>query len=296
MYLQLSVGRIKHILCDFPGKRLLDTCTWFPWTWHQARFALYVSFYFNTPQPWLWIYEDSYCKSLSLGVILGTLPHHSAKIVVFALRRDGTVGITQLLKVSLNYLLLSLKSLGWEPQMFSGPHEHSQSATPSPPNQDSNIFPRRGKRRREGIVDTESGEPDVDKCPSLPGAGPSVTTIRKHGQFKGIWKQRTWIVFDGLWGGPKTQGGVGRKGLRQTCLTQPCLWIRHNTMLKQSFFLCIYLAVLGLCCCPWAFSCCSEWRLLSSCWVWISHCGGFSCCGAQILGHVGFRSCSSPAQ
>ena len=29
----------------------------------------------------------------------------SAKIVVFALKRDGTVGITQLLKVSLNYLL-----------------------------------------------------------------------------------------------------------------------------------------------------------------------------------------------
>ena len=37
-----------------------------------------------------------------------------------------------------------------------------------------------------------------------------------------------------------------------------------------------FLAVLGLCCCVQA---------LSSCSVWASHCCGFSCCGAQALGH-----------
>lgn len=47
-------------------------------------------------------------------------------------------------------------------------------------------------------MDTESGEPDVDQCPSLPGAEVSVIVIGKHGQFKGIWKQRTWIASDGL--------------------------------------------------------------------------------------------------
>ena len=44
------------------------------------------------------------------------------------------------------------------------------------------------------------------------------------------------------------------------------------------------MAVLGLCCCPWAFSNCSEWELLSRCGaqalilVW-----SFSCCGAWAL-------------
>ena len=35
------------------------------------------------------------------------------------------------------------------------------------------------------------------------------------------------------------------------------------------------MAVLGLCCCTWAFS---------SCGAWASHCGGFCCCGARALG------------
>ena len=38
----------------------------------------------------------------------------------------------------------------------------------------------------------------------------------------------------------------------------------------------IFLAALGLHCCTWAFSSCSEQGLLSSCRVWASHCGGFS--------------------
>ena len=45
-------------------------------------------------------------------------------------------------------------------------------------------------------------------------------------------------------------------------------------------FLFIFLAVLGLHCCPWAFSSCVEWGLCSSFSAWASHCGGFSCCGA----------------
>ena len=32
--------------------------------------------------------------------------------------------------------------------------------------------------------------------------------------------------------------------------------------------------------------------LFSSCSVWASPCGGFSCCGAQALGHLGSGSCS----
>ena len=44
----------------------------------------------------------------------------------------------------------------------------------------------------------------------------------------------------------------------------------------------LFLAVLGLCCCARAFSSCSERGLLFI--VRASHCGGFSCCGAQALG------------
>ena len=35
----------------------------------------------------------------------------------------------------------------------------------------------------------------------------------------------------------------------------------------------------------WLFSCCHEWEPLSSCCVWASHCGGFSCGGAQAPEH-----------
>ena len=43
------------------------------------------------------------------------------------------------------------------------------------------------------------------------------------------------------------------------------------------------------------FSGCRALELPSGCGVWASHCRGFSCCGAQALGHVGIRSCSSQA-
>ena len=48
----------------------------------------------------------------------------------------------------------------------------------------------------------------------------------------------------------------------------------------------LFLAVSGLC---------HTWALPS--WgAWVSHCGGFSGCGAQALGSLGFSSCSMWAQ
>ena len=41
------------------------------------------------------------------------------------------------------------------------------------------------------------------------------------------------------------------------------------------------------------FSSCSKQGLLYSCRARASHCSGFSCCGVQVLGHSGFRSCRS---
>ena len=63
---------------------------------------------------------------------------------------------------------------------------------------------------------------------------------------------------------------------------------RRVKLNPSSFFLLIYLflAVLGLRCCAWAFSHCKKWGLLSSCNAWVSNHSGFSCSGAQALGHV----------
>ena len=44
----------------------------------------------------------------------------------------------------------------------------------------------------------------------------------------------------------------------------------------------LFLAVLGLHCCTWAFSSCGKRGLLSSCSAWSSHCDGFSCGRAQL--------------
>ena len=42
--------------------------------------------------------------------------------------------------------------------------------------------------------------------------------------------------------------------------------------------------MLGLHCCVWAFSSCGERGATLHCGARASHCGGFSCCGAQALG------------
>ena len=55
------------------------------------------------------------------------------------------------------------------------------------------------------------------------------------------------------------------------------------------------LAVLRLCCWAQAFPSGGSRELLSSCGLWASHGGGFSC-GAQALEFSGFRSCGARAQ
>ena len=44
------------------------------------------------------------------------------------------------------------------------------------------------------------------------------------------------------------------------------------------------------------FCSCGEYGPLSICSAWASHCGGFSCCRPQALGHVGFSSCGTWVQ
>ena len=58
----------------------------------------------------------------------------------------------------------------------------------------------------------------------------------------------------------------------------------------------LVLAMLGLCCCTWAFSICGKWGPLSSCGVQASYCHGFSCCKARTVGQAGFSSCDTWAQ
>ena len=55
----------------------------------------------------------------------------------------------------------------------------------------------------------------------------------------------------------------------------------HSVPPSCHLFSCLFLAVLGLCCCAQAFSSCGEQGLLCSCCAQASHCGGFSCCGTM---------------
>ena len=61
-------------------------------------------------------------------------------------------------------------------------------------------------------------------------------------------------------------------------------FIQLSFLLNFLFIYLFNLAVLGLRCCTGFFSSCSKWELLSSCSVQTSHCGGFSCGRAQVLG------------
>ena len=60
-------------------------------------------------------------------------------------------------------------------------------------------------------------------------------------------------------------------------------------------FIDLFLAVLGLCCCPGS-SLVVTSRTALPCSTQASHCSGFSCSGARALGHTGFRSCHTWAQ
>ena len=55
----------------------------------------------------------------------------------------------------------------------------------------------------------------------------------------------------------------------------------YNSSCFFFFLITLVLAALGLHCCMGAFSSCSKQGLLSSCATQVSHCGVFSCCGAQ---------------
>ena len=58
---------------------------------------------------------------------------------------------------------------------------------------------------------------------------------------------------------------------------------------SRMFFLCLFMAVLGLCCCA-GVSLSLRWAgVLSSYSAQASDCGAFSCCRAP--GHAGFSSC-----
>ena len=54
-------------------------------------------------------------------------------------------------------------------------------------------------------------------------------------------------------------------------------------------FVCLFMTVLGFCCCTWTFSICGEWGLLSSGSAQASH------CRAQAIGNVGISSCGRGA-
>ena len=83
--------------------------------------------------------------------------------------------------------------------------------------------------------------------------------------------------------------------------------LRHKgspTFFLFNKFTYLFLAALGLRCCEWAFSSCGERRLLFVVvrGLLISHCSGFSCCGAQapgarasVVAARGLSSCGSRA-
>ena len=75
--------------------------------------------------------------------------------------------------------------------------------------------------------------------------------------------------------------------IRARLLGQHGIELNINTQHFKCFIIYLFLAVLGLHCCWWAFSSCSEQGLRSSCGARASHCGGFSCFRAQALGPVG---------
>ena len=61
----------------------------------------------------------------------------------------------------------------------------------------------------------------------------------------------------------------------------------RNFLFNIILFIYLFLAVLGLHCCAWAFSSGGKQGLFSSCGVWASHCSSFSCCRVWALGSLG---------
>ena len=70
-----------------------------------------------------------------------------------------------------------------------------------------------------------------------------------------------------------------------------CAFYGQQIFLHSFLKIHLFLAVLGLCCCAWAFRTCGGWGLLCSCGAGASRWGGFSCCRAQVLWCSGVISC-----
>ena len=68
---------------------------------------------------------------------------------------------------------------------------------------------------------------------------------------------------------------------------------KRTRAMEFLLFVCLFVAALGLRCCTWTFSRCSEWELLSCCGAPASHWGGFFSFGSQARGCPGFSSCST---
>ena len=86
---------------------------------------------------------------------------------------------------------------------------------------------------------------------------------------------------------------------RKHVVQPPCSVMRYLAYAFwpwDSFFLSLFMAVLGLPCCVGLFSSYSKQGLLSSCGAQAPHCCGFSCWGAQALGYAGFSSCNMSAK
>ena len=78
-----------------------------------------------------------------------------------------------------------------------------------------------------------------------------------------------------------------------------CIYMYFSDSFVVYNFVCLFLAVLGLCCCARAFSSCGERGLffLGVCqllllWSRGSRCVGFSSCGSGAL-ECGFNSCGA---
>ena len=69
--------------------------------------------------------------------------------------------------------------------------------------------------------------------------------------------------------------------------------IKNISFFKKNKFIYLFLAVLGLCCCTGISLVVESRGPLSSCDAWASHCNGFSCYGAQVLGFMSLSSCDS---
>ena len=100
------------------------------------------------------------------------------------------------------------------------------------------------------------------------------------------------VMPESLWKLKKQEETEQRSGTRK-CHAEP----QWATLLFKNNFIYLFMTVLGLHRCAWAFSSCSEQVLLSSCRVQVSHWRGFS--RAQALGCVdsvvGARGLSCPA-